>query len=110
MSDKSMSYDKKTQDYSSDDYSKNESKDSMSSGSEKVKNITSGVRDSIREGFGELENRAENLGETLMEKGQYVGRIIQERVNRDPWMFIGGVAIAAFLLGMVSGRRASKSS
>ena len=94
MSDKSMSH---------------ENRDAVSLGREKVKNIAGGMRNSFKQASASIENKAEELGDSVSKTSRYVGRMIQDRVNSNPWMVIGGVGLATLIVGFLAGRRTSKA-
>jgi len=45
----------------------------------------------------------------MSETSRYVGRMIQDRVNSNSWMVIGGVGLATLIVGFLAGRRTSKA-
>ncbi|MBN8554376.1 MAG: DUF883 family protein [Deltaproteobacteria bacterium] len=106
-------YGQENQDFSNKDYNnkndfKNDLKDAGKVMSDKVKSIGSNIKDNLKENFDDVQSRAEDFGETIKERGQYMTAQLKDRVQGNPWAYIGGAAIAALALGFLAGRRTSK--
>ncbi|MDB5038609.1 MAG: hypothetical protein JWQ35_2137 [Bacteriovoracaceae bacterium] len=93
-------YGQETQDYSKSD-------NRAGNAADKVKNISNSVKEAAKQTFDDMQSNVEEFGDTIKEKGQYLSNQIRDRVQNNPWAFIGGAAIAAMTLGFLFGRRRS---
>lgn len=55
--------------------------------------------------FDSIENKMDDLGENLKERGQYLSQQVTEQVQTNPWAFIGGASIVGLAVGYLLGRR-----
>ena len=90
-------------DYNKNDY-KNDLKEVGKSLSDKVKNIGT----NFKENLDEAQNRMEDFGETIKEKGRYMTSQFKNRIQNNPWPYIGGAAVTALAIGFLAGRQISK--
>lgn len=73
-----------------------------------LRSVISDKYDSLRDFVGELGNGAENrlsqFYSTGKSKVKHVAHNIDDNVHSNAWMYIGGTAVAALLLGYILGR------
>jgi len=74
-------------------------------GSESEKNPFDRFSGKSKRGFIQVNEKIKNFGENLKETGQDFSDQIQRKVTSNPWLFIGGAAIAAMGLGFIVGRK-----
>jgi ElaB/YqjD/DUF883 family membrane-anchored ribosome-binding protein len=58
--------------------------------------------DVVKRRAAEAATHARDVGE---EKARELARNLDENVHRNPWPYVGGVAVAALLLGYILGRK-----
>ncbi len=51
---------------------------------------------------------AKKAGEVTWEKSKEAAAVVDENVRKNPWYYIGGVAVSALLLGYILGRKSSE--
>ncbi len=60
--------------------------------------------------FEDYEGRLDELRSNIQDRGKEAIRKFGRNVKKNPWMFIGGTALAALTLGFIAGRTVFKDS
>jgi ElaB/YqjD/DUF883 family membrane-anchored ribosome-binding protein len=66
-----------------------------------------GLKERIAVAAQKAADFAVNLKAASAEKAKEIAGAVDENVHRNPWPYLGGVAVAALLLGFILGRKTS---
>jgi ElaB/YqjD/DUF883 family membrane-anchored ribosome-binding protein len=73
-----------------------------------LKEVLSDTADNVAEMKKKAIEAAKRAGEVTWEKSKEAAAVVDDNVHKNPWYYIGGVAVSALLLGYILGRKTSE--
>ncbi|HOK05121.1 MAG TPA: hypothetical protein PLN24_07710 [Victivallales bacterium] len=73
-----------------------------------LKGVLADTADNVAEIKKKAIEAAKKAGEITVEKSKEAAAIVDESVRKNPWYYIGGIAVSALLLGYILGRKSSE--
>lgn len=78
----------------------------------KLKRVLGDLKPEVRSAFGEMREAAaeslNNAGQRVVTTTKETAQKIDSSVHENPWVYLGGTAAAATLLGFLAGRRSKE--
>lgn len=75
---------------------------------EAISDRYSSLKDAVAEMGNSTQNRVSNIYATGKTKVREAAHVVDDNVHSNAWLYIGGTAVAALLLGYVLGRSKSR--